>query len=72
VLYSILGEFAKKGIDLTRIESRPTRQRLGEYLFYIDLKGSSEDEDLKEALNKVEAMSGYFRLLGSYPKTVVE
>ena len=72
VLYSILGEFAKKGIDLTRIESRPTRQRLGEYLFYIDLKGSSEDNDLNEALKKVESMSGYFRLLGSYPKTVVE
>jgi len=71
VLYSILGEFAKKGIDLTRIESRPTRQRLGEYLFYIDLKGSSEDPLLKEALSSVKAMSGYFRLLGSYPKTVI-
>lgn len=72
VLYRILGEFAKKNIDLTRIESRPTRQRLGEYLFYIDLKGKAEDPDLKEALNKVEEMSGYFRMLGSYPKTVIE
>lgn len=72
VLHEILGEFAKKEIDLSRIESRPTRQRLGEYLFYIDLMGCSEDPELKEALDEVEAMSGYFRLLGSYPKTVIE
>jgi len=72
VLYRILGEFAEKKIDLSRIESRPTRQRLGEYLFYIDLRANAEDPDLKEALNKVKEMSGYFRLLGSYPRTVID
>lgn len=72
VLYKILGKFARENIDLTRIESRPSRQRLGEYLFYIDLKGSSQDLDLKKALAEVEKISGYFRLLGSYPKTIIE
>ena len=72
VLYEILGKFAKENIDLTRIESRPSRQRLGEYIFYIDLKGSSREEHLNSALEEVENISAYFRLLGSYPKTIIE
>jgi len=71
VLYRILGKFAEENIDLTRIESRPSRQRLGEYIFYIDLKGSSSDQHLRSALEEVKRMSSYFRLLGSYPKTVI-
>ena len=71
VLYRILGKFAEENIDLTRIESRPSRQRLGEYIFYIDLKGSSSDQHLSSALEEVKRMSSYFRLLGSYPKTVI-
>ena len=72
ILYKMLGKFAAENIDLTRIESRPSRQRLGEYIFYIDLKGSINDENLSSALKKVEKMSSYFRLLGSYTKTVME
>ena len=72
VLYRMLGKFAEANIDLTRIESRPSRQRLGEYIFYIDLKGCISDQHLSSALEKVKKMSSYFRLLGSYPKTVIE
>lgn len=72
VLYRILGKFAKENIDLTRIESRPSRQRLGEYIFYIDLKGCSSDQHLSSALEEVKKISSYFRLLGSYPKTVID
>ena len=72
VLYRMLGKFAEENIDLTRIESRPSRQRLGEYIFYIDLKGSSSEKHLNSALKDVEEISAYFRLLGSYPKTVIE
>ena len=72
VLYRMLGKFAEENIDLTRIESRPSRQRLGEYIFYIDLKGCAADEQLKSALAEVETMSSYFRLLGSYPKTIID
>jgi prephenate dehydratase len=71
VLYRMLGKFAEENIDLTRIESRPSRQRLGEYIFYIDLKACICDEHLNSALAKVENMSSYFRLLGSYTKTVI-
>ena len=68
----MLGKFAEENIDLTRIESRPSRQQLGEYIFYIDLKGCISDKNLSSALAKVEKMSSYFRLLGSYTKTVME
>lgn len=72
ILYKMLGSFAKKNIDLSRIESRPSRKRLGEYIFYIDLKGCSTDLNLKSALEELKKMSSYFRLLGSYPKTVIK
>ncbi len=72
ILYKMLGKFAAENIDLTRIESRPSRQQLGEYIFYIDLRGSINDENLSSALAEVKKMSSYFRLLGSYTKTVIE
>ncbi len=66
-LYEILGEFAKKGIDLTKIESRPTKKVLGDYLFYIDLKGHIEDNMIKDTLDKVKSKVGMLKILGSYP-----
>ncbi|SFL62164.1 prephenate dehydratase [Halanaerobium salsuginis] len=72
ILYEILGKFAALNIDLSRIESRPSRQRLGEYIFYIDLKGNSQEQKLSSALTEVKNMSAYFRCLGSYPLTVIK
>ena len=66
-LYEILGEFANKGIDLTKIESRPTKKVLGDYLFYIDLKGHIEDRIIKDALERVKSKVGMLKVLGSYP-----
>ncbi len=66
-LYEILGEFANKGIDLTKIESRPTKKVLGDYLFYIDLKGHIEDRIIKDAIGKVKGKVGMLKILGSYP-----
>lgn len=66
-LYEILGEFADKDIDLTRIESRPTKKILGDYLFYIDLKGHIEEKAIKETLEKVKAKVGMLKIIGSYP-----
>ena len=68
VLYQILGEFASRNIDLTRIESRPTKEKLGEYLFYIDLAGHLSQEKLSTALGEVEKICGLFKVLGSYPR----
>jgi prephenate dehydratase len=66
-LYEILGEFANKGIDLTKIESRPTKKVLGDYLFYIDLKGHIKDTIIKDALENVKSKVGMLKILGSYP-----
>ncbi len=66
-LYEILGEFANKAIDLTKIESRPTKKFLGDYLFYIDLKGHIEDKIIEDTLNKVKSKVGMLKILGSYP-----
>jgi len=68
VLYNMLKTFKEKNINLTRIESRPTKKQLGEYSFYIDFEGYKEDKDVKTALVKLEKMSSFFKILGSYPK----
>lgn len=66
-LYEILGEFSRNGIDLTKIESRPTKRDLGDYLFYIDMKGHVEDAKIKESLENIRGMVGMLKIIGSYP-----
>ncbi|WP_003540333.1 prephenate dehydratase [Desulfotomaculum nigrificans] len=66
-LYSILKEFSRQGINLTRIESRPAKTYLGEYIFFIDLEGHTQQPELKEALPKVAALCQTIRILGCYP-----
>jgi prephenate dehydratase len=66
-LYEILGEFANRRIDLTKIESRPTKKVLGDYLFYIDLRGHIEDRIIKDALDIIKNKVGMLKILGSYP-----
>lgn len=67
-LFSALKEFADARINLTKIESRPTRQRAWEYNFYLDFEGHREDTAVKETLRRVEEMSLFLKVLGSYPK----
>jgi prephenate dehydratase len=67
-LFSVLKEFAKNNINLTRITSRPTKEVLGEYLFFIDFEGGSKDQKIIETLELVKETTSYFRVLGSYKK----
>lgn len=66
-LYAILREFAVRGINLTRIESRPAKKNLGDYLFFIDLVGGQEQPEVMEALRQVAAITIGLKVLGSYP-----
>ena len=67
-LYEFLKEFATRNISLTKIESRPTRQKPWEYNFYLDFEGHREDKVPREALENVERISLFVKVLGSYPK----
>lgn len=58
--------FADKGINLSRIESRPTKRSLGEYLFFLDLEAGSAEENVKHSLNALEDVTETLKLLGSY------
>jgi prephenate dehydratase len=66
-LYEILGAFASRSINLTRIESRPTRQGLGDYCFVIEFEGHVRDESVGEALIDLYSSGVNVKFLGSYP-----
>ncbi len=68
LLYEILGIFAKRKINLTRIESRPSKQKLGEYIFFIDIEGHRKDKLIREALQELSDSIKIVKIFGSYPK----
>lgn len=67
-LYELLGIFSKKDVNLTKIESRPSKEGLGHYIFFIDLEGHRTDEKITEILSILEDKTAFFKILGSYPK----
>jgi prephenate dehydratase len=66
-LVDALNEFSSRGINLTRIESRPLRQGLGRYMFFCDLEGKEDDPAVAEAIAELRRKAGSTRILGSYP-----
>lgn len=70
-LYDILEPFKRRGINLTRIESRPSQTDAWSYVFFIDFEGHVDDPLVKEALAELEPRVRDLKLLGSYPKAVL-
>jgi chorismate mutase/prephenate dehydratase len=70
-LQNLLKPLADKGISMSRIESRPSRKGMWEYVFFIDIDGHCQDPTVARALNELESESSVFRVLGSYPKAVL-
>ena len=68
VLYDTLGELARRDINMIKIESRPDRRSLGQYVFLIDLEGHREDELIRDALDGIRSRASMFKVLGSYPQ----
>lgn len=69
-LYRLLEPFAQNDINLTRIESRPSRRKKWDYVFFVDVEGHAEEPALARALQQLEARASLFRVLGSYPQAV--
>ncbi|MSQ25202.1 MAG: prephenate dehydratase [Dehalococcoidia bacterium] len=67
-LYRAMGEFANRGINLSKIESRPSKESLGRYVFLVDLAGHREDAPLRDALAQVASMTIMWKIFGSYPR----
>jgi len=70
VLHDLLKPLADHDISMTRIESRPSRRRNWDYVFFIDLDGHAEESPALEALAELKERSSLFRVLGAYPKAV--
>jgi len=67
-MYESLREFARRNINLTKLESRPTRQKPWQYNFYLDFEGHRDDKPAQEVLENLEKTSIFVKVLGSYPK----
>jgi chorismate mutase/prephenate dehydratase len=70
-LFRLLEPFAKAGISMTRIESRPSRRRKWDYVFFIDMEGHAEREPIATALADLKARASLCRIVGSYPKAIL-
>ncbi|NPA58204.1 MAG: prephenate dehydratase [Aquificae bacterium] len=67
-LYKTLEPLYKHGINMTKIESRPSRKEAWDYVFFTDIEGHVSDEKIRKALKELEEKTPFFKILGSYPK----
>lgn len=70
-LYRLLEPLAQHEVSLTRIESRPSRRRKWDYIFFLDLEGHAADAKVAKALSELKARSSLYRVLGSYPRSIL-
>jgi prephenate dehydratase len=67
-LYACLGTFATRDINLTKLESRPSRDKPWEYIFYVDFEGHIDDKICQEAVAELRRKAKFIKILGSYPR----
>jgi len=70
-LYHLLEPLSRHGVSMTRIESRPSRRRKWDYVFFIDIAGHAEDANVASALAELKQRASLFRVLGSYPRAIL-
>jgi len=66
-LYDLLRPFASHGLNMTKIESRPSRRKAWEYIFFVDVEGHVDEEPVKKALEEIKSRCLFMKILGSYP-----
>ena len=67
-LYDVLGIFQKNNINLTKIESRPSRKGLGKYLFFVDYMGHRKDDVFESIIKEIDENTYFLKVLGSFPE----
>ena len=70
-VYEMLTPFAKRGVSMSKFESRPSKVAMWEYLFFVDIDGHQDDANVIEAMAELRKIAGYVKVLGSYPKAVI-
>jgi chorismate mutase/prephenate dehydratase len=70
-LYHLLEPLSRHGVSMTRIESRPSRRRKWDYVFFIDIAGHAADDNVAAALAELKQHASLFRVLGSYPRAIL-
>lgn len=70
-LFRLLEPLASNRVSMSRIESRPSRRKKWDYVFFIDLEGHAEDPPVKKALAELQKRASLFRVLGSYPRAIL-
>jgi prephenate dehydratase len=68
ILFETLRPFAERNIDLTKIESRPSKKKFGDYIFFLDFAGHIEDKKFNDALEQLKGLTSFLYILGSYPR----
>jgi chorismate mutase/prephenate dehydratase len=68
ILYRMLEPFAKRGVNLSKIESRPNKSKAWEYIFFLDLAGHVSEPEVAEAVQELKGYCQFVKILGSYPK----
>ena len=68
-LYRALGEFASRNINLLKLESRPSREKPWEYIFYLDIEGSPQQPPVTQALAALEDKTAFMQILGAFPRS---
>jgi chorismate mutase/prephenate dehydratase len=70
-LHSLLSPLARHGISMTRIESRPSRRGVWEYVFFVDIEGHAADSQVAQALDELRSETAMLKVLGSYPRAIL-
>jgi chorismate mutase / prephenate dehydratase len=70
-VYEMLTPFARRGVSMSKFESRPSKVAVWDYLFFVDIEGHLADSNVTDALEEVKKIAGYVKVLGSYPSAVL-
>lgn len=70
-VYELLAPLAHHGVSMTKLESRPSRAGLWEYMFFVDVEGHHQDEKVAQALAELREKAAFIKILGSYPAAVL-